>query len=591
MTELDSYVIFLVFRPELGVKSPLLVEDLGWEGIMSVSFNRLIAALATIIFFIPPLFATSGTIEGTVKDEGGLPLVGAVVSLFATVAPAKVFVAESDAAGRFKISGLEPGEYWLRASRHGFQPAPRSRVKVEPGKNVVLDLMLQALGPAESNDPRNWDLQTVLRTAPDRRLIFRELPGSFAPEGVPSDPEQGAFELTSAVGGGEMFPSMAANLGYVRPLNENIRMIMAGQFGAGGDLWKIKNTLNYRLDEGQSVNLSLSYGKTGSLSQLADRAPNREVESLSLSLESVKRLFDLLTVVYGFEYDILKLDQKHSFLAPELQLFVAPDEKTLVKAIFTARRNSRYNTVSLPSGELVSLDNQVYYVLREQARAAAPYHYEFGLVRRLPDSSSLEISIYADKMRGGAPLLAFIESERRAGPQIFWLEPEQAGSHGLRLVYNRRLCSFLSGSVAYLYANSAGFVEANNYAADLSSIQINELIGKENFHAVTAQLDFVLNSTGTNITTLVKLIPGHDPVAALDFFSDSRDVANGGFNLFIRQHIPLPDFLNLSAGRWEALLDMRNLLDQETKLFLTRSGQILIAKNPRSFRGGVAFKF
>ncbi len=274
-----------------------------------------------------------------------------------------------------------------------------------------------------------------------------------------------------------------------------------------------------------------------------------------------------------------------------MQLFVAPDEKTLVKAIFTARRNSRYNTVSLPSGELVSLDNQVYYVLREQARAAAPYHYEFGMVRRLPDSSSLEISIYADKMRGGAPLLAFIDSERKAGRRVFWLEPEQAGSRGLKLVYNRRLCSFLSGSVAYLYASSAGFVEADNHAADLSRVQISELIEKENFHAVTAQLDFVLNSTSTSVTALVKLIPGHDPVATLDFFSDSRDVANGGFNLFIRQHIPLPDFLNLSAGRWEALLDMRNLLDHETKLFLTRSGQVLIAKNPRSFRGGVAFKF
>lgn len=578
----------LVFRPQLGVKSPLLAEDLGWEDVMSG--NRLIAALVTIILFIPPLFAVSGTIEGTVKDEDGVPLVGAVVSLFATVAPARVFTAESDAAGRFKIPGLEAGEYWLRASRRGFQPAPRSKVKVRPGKSVVLDLMLQALGPTESNDPRNWDLQTVLRTAPDRRLIFRELPGSVALETVSSDPEQGSFELTSAVGG-EMFPSMAANLAYVRPLGESMRMVVAGQFGAGGDLWKIKNTLNYRLDQGQSVNLSLSYGKAGSLLQIAERAPNREVENLSLSLESVKRLFDLLTIVYGFEYDILKLDRKLSFLAPELQLFVVPDEKTLVKAIFTARRNSRYNTVSLPSGELVSLDNQVYYVLREQARAAAPYHYEFSLVRRLPDSSSLEISIYADKMRGGAPLLAFIDSEHKASRQVFWLEPEQASSQGLKLVYNRRLCSFLSGSVAYLYASSAGFIEADNYAADLSRMQINELIGKENFHAVTAQLDFVLNSTGTSLTTLVKLIPGHDPVATLDFFSDSRDVANGGFNLFIRQNIPLPSFLNLSAGRWEALLDMRNLLDQETKLFMTRSGQILIAKNPRSFRGGVAFKF
>jgi hypothetical protein len=57
-------------------------------------------------------------------------------------------------------------------------------------------------------------------------------------------------------------------------------------------------------------------------------------------------------------------------------------------------------------------------------------------------------------------------------------------------------------------------------------------------------------------------------------------------SFFIRQAIPLPEFIG-TAGRWEALVDVRNLLDQGKDRLQTTDGELILTRNPRSVRFGL----
>jgi protocatechuate 3,4-dioxygenase beta subunit len=68
---------------------------------------------------------TAGVITGTVVNESGQPLVGAVVSVRAYGALGQGRIATTDTEGRFKVSGLDPLTYIVSASYPTYVPTPR----------------------------------------------------------------------------------------------------------------------------------------------------------------------------------------------------------------------------------------------------------------------------------------------------------------------------------------------------------------------------------------------------------------------------------------------------------------------------------
>jgi hypothetical protein len=103
--------------------------------------NRVAAAVALIGLTSPAAYAQTaprftgvqqtarvllGSIQGTVSDERGGPLAGAMVSaLGATMA-----MAVTDAHGRFAIDALPPGDYIIRVHLAGFLSTRRDNVRV-----------------------------------------------------------------------------------------------------------------------------------------------------------------------------------------------------------------------------------------------------------------------------------------------------------------------------------------------------------------------------------------------------------------------------------------------------------------------------
>jgi Ca-activated chloride channel family protein len=80
-----------------------------------------------------------GTIEGTVRDQLGTPLAGAVVVLDGRLPGVR-----SDARGQYRLERVSAGRHVLRATLTGHQPYERTGLVVQAGTRVVHDIVLAA---------------------------------------------------------------------------------------------------------------------------------------------------------------------------------------------------------------------------------------------------------------------------------------------------------------------------------------------------------------------------------------------------------------------------------------------------------------
>lgn len=578
------------------------------------NFKRLGVIAGAIAFLVSGgsvgLAAGFGKILGTIKNEQGLPLSGADISALAVKAPAKLVTVQTDSHGKFRIEKLPPGEYAIRISQKGYQPVTRPPVRVAPGHSTALNLILHLAEFVTSDpNPNNWDIRTALKASQDRRLIFRDRDGvgdgaEWEGSGSTELLKNSAVRVSSSLGdpySDRRMSKPSLSFAYAPLTSLNGKYTVAGQWNpVDSSAWRIKNSLDFRLSERQTLRLSTGFGKTGQFATNAVRRPQASpeghggefslVQTFDVTAESRTRLSDYLTIAYGIGYDQVRSFETRTYAHPEIDVMLAPRPNWLVRGRITSRRDTVASTLWLPDGEAVQLNEPLSLVQAgRQVLISGTQHYEVALSRRMPDRSELSISTYADRSIDRMPVITNVmRANGQIRPRLFQLNDRQADSDGVRIAFSKQLCDALSGSVAYVYATG---VEAQKDAAPipLSREYLMDLNRRGSFHLISARVEAGISKTRTHITTVLKWMP-RKPINTLDQYSDTWDVANGGVNLFIRQSLPLPLFLNLLSG-WEAAVDMRNLLDQNNGSLATSSKDTIVLKNPRSFRGGILFRF
>ncbi|MBI3655131.1 MAG: carboxypeptidase regulatory-like domain-containing protein [Acidobacteria bacterium] len=554
-----------------------------------------------------------GKILGSLRSEKGLPLAGTEVSLVALTSPARLITVLSDTRGQFRINKLPPGEYSIKISQKGYLPILRPPVKVASGHSTPLHLILQlAEFIGQTPDPNNWDIGTVLRAGQDRRMIFRDHEGSASGDiviekdraGNDSPLKNSALRITTALGDSRAdrrFTKPGISFAYAPLSFVNSKYTVGAQWNpVDNATWKIKNHLDFRLTDQQDFRVSVGLGKTGLFaSRNAARARRQNFESpndfslvqtFAFSAENHINLSNFLSVVYGVGFDQIRALETRSFFHPEVHVVLTPNVDWLLRGIMTARRDQESSTLVLPEGEPFRLNDALsVFPAGRQIIFNGVRHYEIGVARRFADQSEVAISGYADRMSGRTPLFGFDQmGNGQVIPRLFQMGPTQSDSEGLRIVYSRRLFDALSGSVAYVYATGTE-LQRDAVLIPLTKEWLMDLNRRGFFHLVSTQIDTSISKTGTRITTILKWMPRR-PLNTMDQFSDRWDVANSGVNLFIRQYLPLPLFLNLLSG-WEASVDVRNLIDQNSGSSISSAKDTIILKNPRSVRGGILFRF
>ena len=93
---------------------------------------------------------SSGTIEGTVKDESNAVLPGVAVTVTSPALQVGQLVQVSDSSGKYKFVDLPAGTYRLKAELSGFAAAIREELRLTVGFDARVDLTLK-LGAMEES--------------------------------------------------------------------------------------------------------------------------------------------------------------------------------------------------------------------------------------------------------------------------------------------------------------------------------------------------------------------------------------------------------------------------------------------------------
>jgi hypothetical protein len=546
----------------------------------------------------------------------GEALLGAVITVFRQDDEGGTLsFTRSDKRGFYSLSNLTLGSYHIQVSRQGFQPlTTNAAIDIAAGKTTTFNVILQEfidLISAEP-DPRNWDLKDVIRSTADRRLIFRDLPGIGPTEQGEIFSRGGTINVTSSSGLSSetysVFPTsgqtgIISNFAFAEPVSDHGRMIFSGQLNSGYDsYWQVRNTYNYRPPPDRDLKLSVGYGRlnlngpsVGSFNRPAHfftQSPElREsgIQTLGLGFEARNNILDTVAIAYGFDVSRIYYGPTKSFISPFFEIVVTPAGTWVLKTSVASKRFSDNNSVVLPNGDMLNLMEPTYIAKFEDGIHLSRFkHSEISVGRNLDDDTSFEIAVYEDQMDG--PGMPFLLTTHAAEParyaQIAQLTEEQSAQHGLRLAMNRRFLDFLNGSVAYVYGSGTNYTNPDEpVSTEVLAQNLLNYMERSYYHSFTTRLNAVFPRTQTNITAVIRWYPGH-PLTPMDLFADRSDMMSKGANVLIRQPIPVPDWMRTS-GKWEALVDVRNLFDQRLDRIATTDGEVLLTRNPRSLRFGL----
>lgn len=106
-----------------------------------------------------------GTISGTVTDPAGAVVPGATVKLVDVAKQAEVRTVVTNESGSYQFLELEPATYTVTVSATSFSDATLTDVKVEPNRNVRLDVLLSVAGTSETVEVTAGDVLLDRETA------------------------------------------------------------------------------------------------------------------------------------------------------------------------------------------------------------------------------------------------------------------------------------------------------------------------------------------------------------------------------------------------------------------------------------------
>ncbi|MDA2934098.1 hypothetical protein MYX82_07115, partial [Acidobacteria bacterium AH-259-D05] len=533
-------------------------------------------------------------------------------------------LARSDQGGRIQLTNIEAGNYELSIKSSKYRGPARKLIEVLPDKTTVVRLVLQQLFRLGTFEEDNLSVKTLLRTARDGRLIFRHLPGK--PGNLPVErpfgliPGDVVFEVFSSAGLGAdylVFPADAAggtttNFAIVQSMGGETRYVLAGQLDSGEDsLWRLKNFVEFPFSDHHSLGVFVGYGRLSfeqpSLAlldnpiSLGDNLDYTQASGttriLSLGFQEKFRSSKALSFLWGLEVDQVDTGHRESFLNPNAEIYFSPTARMQVRLLMAAKRTTYSGSLELPGGDVVNLRDAVYFSrIGDRFTAGSSRHYRSSISQQLTENTEIEFAVYKNRLFGGASSLLAV-SDYEPSIQVLNLDDEQAENRGYRVMMKRRFSPTLSTSISYVRGSATG-VSENRAAQASAGFAVQELVERRNYHGFATQVDAYIPFSQTHVNALVKFVPNGHPITTLDGFSDIYETGNEGINLFVRQVVPVPvDWLTflgldfLSAYRIEALLDIRNLTNENLGTIAAGREKISLVRNPRTVRGGISVRF
>lgn len=573
-------------------------------------------------------------ITGTVMDEAGKPLAGALVALLTSqpgsLQAKNVKSVKTDTEGRF-TAGASPGVYKLRAEAEGFRPK-FTTIKLGAAAQITQNFALKRVGTLIDQRGDREDYRWIGRSVP-RNVLHYDDPDEIAENNsrpVDADGDgiidnagratdhadfrrsfHGTVQLlNTATSANTNLPNTnfyGMNFAISGSLSDNVEVAVIGQGGLGElSAQRLTTITSFRPSASHHVTTMLGYGRVplyGVQSLLTGRSKSGKdtslhtLEQISASAMDAWQVSRPLLVIYGVDYSRFTGSvAKQDSILPRFAVQYSPNSQTKMYAAMTPGTGELRETTEAVNSENI----QSRFEARPAEVAINPIgpdgfepvadrsrRYEIGFERMLDENSSIEATAFYDIISGhgvgvlAVPLEASPETQSAIQQVANRVASMDGTSRGVRVMYARHLNEYLTASIGYSFGRGQQFNEAA-----LDHVTPAKLFTGGTFQIASAKLDLDLRQrTGTRVSTVVRLSPSA-VVFAIDPFAGRMSVYDPNISIYVTQELP-----NFGLPvKWQALVDIRNLLNQLNSVDDLRT-QIIAARSQRTVRGGIAFNW
>jgi len=551
------------------------------------------------------------TITGSVRDNKGAPLAGALIQLIREGAKQIVKETRTAADGTFSAK-IPAGRYSLKAIAAGFSEVLFSSVQVNPSAEIAYRFNLEpANSPRTLVNQRNDkdSAKWTLRSVQSRKSIFQANEGDdptiaateqandessrqeVSETAQPATDErrrvrlQGVAETYFASSSNPFSPSYeGVNFALALPASETIDFIFSGQTGSGANApQRFETTARVRLNDRHRLNV------TGGGARLFNVFDGRTSTRSSLGQMSVRAVDewivrDGVVVVMGLDYSRFTGAGNASSITPRLGLQFDANARTRVKASFApgGDESTQQSSTNFEDAQVFFKQPSTQPVAFVGGRAVMGQsrRLEFGVERVLDNRSRVEAAAFMDFTNGrgvglmGMPLSAFSGQPSAA---ILSVADQNGSARGMRVVYSHRLNQVWSASAGYSFGRGQKL-------SPLGITNPADLFSNGFFQTAAVQVagDW---STGTHVQTVFRFSP-QATVFAIDPFAGRLAVYDPSLSVQITQDLPT---FGLPV-RAQAVIDARNLFDFQPR---TNNGETIldVGATARSLRGGILVRF
>ncbi|HWN98487.1 MAG TPA: carboxypeptidase-like regulatory domain-containing protein [Blastocatellia bacterium] len=562
--------------------------------------TKLCAAIAIVLIgygYVPANPAGRGSIRGVVFDGVGSPLLGVVVMILAESEEAKgdkvVKRADTDADGKFVATGIIPGRYRIKAQAEGFTPVELA-ADVRPNKVTVFDsILLRRVTMLSDETKLNTDPKYASRRS--RGTIFQLDQDKDAPVTTGDMPVALTDRTSELHGGVQTFAQgttggrearssfVGANFAVSQLIANSANLVVSGQAGYGaGAPQSLRAIATANLGDRHRVSVALGYGRF----TFSRHAAMPRLGQFSVAATDTWQVSGPVLIVYGLELARFTESSSGTSVLPRFGVAVDAGSRTRLFAnIISGSSSDTQSTINLESGEVEFSESKPAPIAHTPGDESAhpvmdrSYRLEFGGEQILSDKSSIEMMAFFDTVSGHGVGLLAIPNEGSANNAALRTEDQSGRARGVRVVYHRRVNKVIEGSVGYAFGEGQ----------QLDRRGINEpgnLFSNGLFHVFSARVDANFVSTGTRVSTVLRLAPTQ-AVFAIDPFQGQTSTFDPNVSVSLTQDLPNFSFI---PGQWAALIDLRNLLDQQGSVSDDRQ-ELVASRFHRLVRVGVSLRF
>ena len=570
--------------------------------------------------------AILGSIRGLVRDERGIPQMGALVTLLTADGAIEKRVYSSH-DGLFAVEQLFPGRYSIRVSLDRFLPVTKEGIEVISGSSAILDVSLRGLlstlqlvypGGSQVRDMSD-DWKWVLRTSSSTRPVLRYLPSIDQETRRVIRRASGRFSDTHgyaqvSAGAGTRQTALAneSDLGtafaVATSMFGNNDVVVSGNLGYGSTTGvpaaAFRTSYKRELPVGApEVSVTVRQLQMPSAARQAIYGPQSEhngplLQTVTLGAADATQLGESVRFEYGFLYESVRFLNRLNFVSPYGRLVYELGDRREVHLRYASGVPHAQEGVAADENE--SLQRQVSSLglfPRMAVNGGRPTvqrteHVEVAYREKLGDGV-IEAAVYEDSMSDAA-LSAMVPQGYFADgdvlPDLFsdssTLNAGRFRSSGYRVSYARRIKDRLQAAIGYgstgVLSRATGQLEGPSVDALRSALAVKRA------QLVTASVSTELPRSGTFVLTAYQWsnVPA---VIAPDAYNDFASQSDPGLNLIVRQPLPFSGGL---PGKLEATANFSNLLKTGYTPIQTHDGrQMYLFQAIRNYRGALSFIF